>query len=289
MARVDPFAGKNAIVTGGTSGIGLAIARALAQRGATVVVASSDPEKVKRAGASLADLGVSARQLDVRDRAAFRRLVNEVASACGRVDLLINSAGIAVLGEVRDHTDQDWDDLVDINLRGVINGVSAVYPLMIEQGSGQIVNVSSVGGFVATPFNAGYTATKFAVVGFSEALRLEAARYGVRVNVVCPAQVDTPMAVATRCRHIDREQLLRKVPSPVASAESCAQAVLRGVIKNRARITPHAASALALIHRLAPWITRLMMRRLTRTAAQLRDAYSDGEEPDAGEVPHVNR
>jgi NAD(P)-dependent dehydrogenase (short-subunit alcohol dehydrogenase family) len=275
MPATDTFAGKTAIVTGGTSGIGLAIARELATLGASVVVASSDATKVERAGASLATLGVSARRLDVRDRAAFRTLVEGVASTQGRVDYLFNSAGIAVLGEVRDHTDEDWDDLVDVNLRGVVNGIGAVYPRMIEQRSGHIVNVSSVGGFLATPFSAGYTATKFAVVGLSEALRLEAVRYGVHVSVVCPAQVDTPMAGTSRCRHLDREQLLRSMPTAAISAERCARSILRGVAKNRALITPHAASALAFAHRYAPWITRGMMRRVTETAARLRDAYGD--------------
>jgi short-subunit dehydrogenase len=246
-----------------------------------VVAVSSDAEKVARAQAALAPLGGEARRLDVRDRAAFRELVRSVVAARGVVDYLFNNAGIAVLGEVRDHTDRDWDDLVDVNLRGVVNGVCAVYPQMIEQGAGHIVNMSSLGGIVATPFNAGYSATKFGVVGLSRALRYEAARYGVRVSVVCPAYVETGMAQSSRCRHLDRERLLREVPTPSDSAEHCAQAVLRGVAKNRAVITPHAASIMAWLHRYLPWITDLMMRKLTGTAARLRDSY----EPAEGAAP----
>lgn len=241
-----------------------------------MVAASSDAEKVKRTRAALAASGGEAHQLDVRDRAAFRELVRDVGSARGRVDYLFNNAGIAVLGEARDHTDQDWDDLLDVNLRGVVNGVCAVYPRMIEQGAGHIVNMASLGGIVATPFNSGYTATKFGIVGLSQALRFEAARYGVRVSVVCPAYVETGMAQSSRCRHLDRESVLREVPTRGDTAENCALAVLRGVAKNKDVITPHAASALVFVHRHMPWITRLMMRKLNGTAARLRDSY----EPD---------
>jgi short-subunit dehydrogenase len=159
-----------------------------------------------------------------------------------------------------------------VNLRGVVNGVCAVYPRMIDQGSGHIVNMSSLGGLLATPFNAGYTATKFGVVGLSQALRFEAARYGVRVSVVCPAYVQTPLAQTTRCRHIDRARVLREVPSFGDTAEHCAEAVLRGVSRNRGMITPHAASALAFVHRFTPWITSLMMRRFAGNASRIRDA-----------------
>jgi NAD(P)-dependent dehydrogenase (short-subunit alcohol dehydrogenase family) len=279
VSRTDggAFSGKVAIVTGGTSGIGLALAQLLASRGARVIAASSNPARVRRAGEALAPFGGEARQLDVRDRAAFRALVDTVVVAFGRVDYLFNNAGIAVLGEARDHTDEDWDDLLDVNLRGVVNGVCAVYPRMIDQGTGHIVNMSSLGGLVATPFNAGYTASKFGVVGLSQALRFEAARYGVRVSVVCPAYVETPLAQTSRCRHLDRARVLSEVPTPGETAERCAEAVLVGVARNRGMITPHAASAVAFVHRYIPWITSLMMRRLTGTVARIRDAYEVSE------------
>ena len=193
MAVSSTFSGKTAIITGGTSGIGLALVHALAARGAHVVAASSDAEKVKRTRAALEASGGEAHQLDVRDRAAFRELVRDVGSARGRVDYLFNNAGIAVLGEARDHTDQDWDDLLDVNLRGVVNGVCAVYPRMIEQGAGHIVNMASLGGIVATPFNSGYTATKFAVRAVSEGLRQEAGDK-LRVTVISPGIVQTNFA-----------------------------------------------------------------------------------------------
>lgn len=277
MTDIGAFSGKVAIVTGGTSGIGLALAQALALRGGRVIAASSDPAKVDRARVSLAPSGGEARQLDVRDRAAFRALVDSVVATFGRVDYLFNNAGIAVLGEARDHTDEDWDDLLDVNLRGVVNGVCAVYPRMIDQGSGHIVNMSSLGGLVATPFNAGYSATKFGVVGLSQALRFEAARYGVRVSVVCPAYIETPLAQTSRCRHLDRARVLREIPTPGETAGRCAEAVLRGVARNRGVITPHAASALAFVHRYTPWITSLMMRRFAGTVARIRDAYDVSE------------
>ena len=271
------FSGKVVIVTGGTSGIGLALAQAVAARGGRVIAASSDPAKVDRARECLAPSGGEARQLDVRDRTAFRALVDSVGATFGRIDYLFNNAGISVLGEARDHTDEDWDDLLDVNLRGVVNGVCAVYPRMIDQGSGHIVNTSSLGGLLATPFSVGYAASKFGVVGLSQALRFEAARYGVRVSVVCPAYVETPLAQTSRCRHLDRAMVLREVPKFGETAERCAEAILKGVARNQGMITPHAASALAFVHRYAPWLTTLMMRRFAGTVARIRDVSNVGK------------
>jgi hypothetical protein len=97
------------------------------------------------------------------------------------------------------------------------------------------------------------------------------------VSVVCPAYIETPLAQTSRCRHLDRARVLREIPTPGETAGRCAEAVLRGVARNRAVITPHAASALAFVHRYTPWITSLMMRRLAGTVARIRDAYDVSE------------
>ena len=119
-------------------------------------------------------------------RLRFAVLVEEIIERDGRLDLLLNNAGISIGGPTHEFTEAHWNRIIDVNFRGVVNGVTAAYPLMIEQGWGHIVNTASGTGLVSLPFVAAYSATKHAVVGLSTALRPEAARYGVRVSVLCP-------------------------------------------------------------------------------------------------------
>jgi len=121
-----------------------------------------------------------------------------VRARFGHIDLLFNNAGIAVGGGMADYDPEDWEDVIDVNLRGVANGVQAVYPIMIEQRSGQIVNTASIAGLIAAPSQGSYTASKHAVVGLTKALRVEAERFGVRASVLCPGVVRTPILVGGR-------------------------------------------------------------------------------------------
>jgi NAD(P)-dependent dehydrogenase (short-subunit alcohol dehydrogenase family) len=132
-------------------------------------------------------------ELDVRDAARFRSVVDDAAAAAGRLDYLFNSAGIGVGAEMSEYEAADWDDVIDVNLRGVAHGILAAYPRMIQQGSGHIVNTASMAGLIAGLLQGSYTATKHAVVGLSKALRLEAQQYGVRVSVLCPGVIRTPI------------------------------------------------------------------------------------------------
>ena len=186
--------GRSAVVTGGASGIGAALGRALVAAGAHVVLADLDDEGAVRVASSLAGPG-SARgvRLDVTDAAAVEALVAGVAAEHGSIDLLFNNAGIAFLGNTEDLTLDQWNQIIDVNLRGVVHGVAAAYPRMLRQGSGYIVNTASMGGLLAGGLLTSYVATKHAVVGLSLALRSEAVTRGVGVTVVCPAAVDTPI------------------------------------------------------------------------------------------------
>ena len=141
------FAGKVAVITGGGSGIGAAMAAELRRQGSTVVTADVVGGDV---------------ELDVRDRAAWRRWSRESRAAHGRLDLLFNNAGISVGGETRRMDPSYFDRIIDMNLRGVVNGVMAAYPRMVEQGHGHIVNTASVAGLVGTPMVAAYSMTKHA-------------------------------------------------------------------------------------------------------------------------------
>jgi NAD(P)-dependent dehydrogenase (short-subunit alcohol dehydrogenase family) len=189
-ADVDAhFGGRTAIVTGGGSGIGAALTRALVAAGANVVCADLDEVAASRTAASATGPGLArAVALDVTDAAAVQALVDEAEP-----DLLFNNAGITFGGETEDLTLDQWNAIIDVNIRGVVHGVAAAYPLMVRRGSGQIVNTASMGGLMAAGLITSYVMTKHAVVGLSLALRTEAAAKGVGVTVVCPAAVDTPI------------------------------------------------------------------------------------------------
>ena len=189
------FGGAVAIVTGAASGIGSALAGELAERGASVVLADLQADEVEAAAAALRRSGRSATAAtrDVVDAERVRRLVEDVAAEQGRLDFVFNNAGIAAGGEVRDQSVAAWNRIIDVNVRGVVHGVAAAYPIMIRQGFGHIVNTASMAGLVCSPLTTSYSATKHAVVGLSKALRVEAAGLGVRVSVLCPGVIRTPL------------------------------------------------------------------------------------------------
>ncbi len=189
------FDGAVAIITGGASGIGRALSEALGQRGACVVVADRQIALAQEAAAGIRERGgkVSAVELDVTDSGAVDQLVRATAHAQGRLDYMFNNAGIAIGGEVRVCQIEDWDSVLSVNLHGVVNGVQAAYPVMLSQGYGHIVNTASMAGLLPMPMAVSYATTKHAVVGLSKSLRVEAASYGVRVSVLCPGFIRTPI------------------------------------------------------------------------------------------------
>jgi len=188
------FEGKVASVTGAASGIGRALSEELARRGAAVVLADLQAEEADAAAAALRAAGGSATAagLDVADFESVRRLIERVAAEHGHLDFIFNNAGIGVGGEIRDHTIAAWNRIIDVNIRGVVHGVQAAYPIMVRQGSGHIVNTASMAGLSTAPLTTSYSATKHAVVGLSKGLRAEAADLGVKVSVLCPGVIRTP-------------------------------------------------------------------------------------------------
>lgn len=182
-----------AIVTGGASGIGRALGEGLARRGACVVLADLQKDAAEEVANGIRSAGgkADAVYLDVRNFSAVENLVNETAKTHGRLDYIFNNAGIAVGGEVRYYTIDDWNYIYDVNLHGVTNGVQAAYQVMLRQGFGHIVNTASMAGLTATPFTVSYGATKHAVVGLSMSLRVEAETEGIRVSALCPGFIRT--------------------------------------------------------------------------------------------------
>src|SRR5438552_680116 len=165
---MEPFAGKIAIVTGGASGIGRAVGAQLVRHGARVVLADINGDSARATAEAFG--AASAATVDVTDAAAVEQLVTNTVAAHGRLDYLFNNAGIAIMGEARNMTLADWTHLIDVNLRGVVNGVVAAYPAMLRQGFGHIINTASLAGLVPTPGATGYATTKHAVVGLSTSL-----------------------------------------------------------------------------------------------------------------------
>jgi NAD(P)-dependent dehydrogenase (short-subunit alcohol dehydrogenase family) len=275
------FAGKVAIVTGGASGIGYELGAELFRQGSHVVLADIDGTVLDAAATLTAALGQSSsgsiegHAVDVTDADAVLELVQTVATERGQLDLMFNNAGISIGGPTHEMEPIHWDRIVDVNLRGVINGVQAAYPLMVGQGHGHIVNTASGAGLVPVVLTVGYSATKFAVVGLSTSLRPEAATHGVRVSVLCPGAVDTPIldraapadlpsmsAAALTGRQF--MQRLRVHPIP---ASRFAPPALRGVARNQAIIVvPRASKSMWYLNRISPAaierVGAVMIRRM---------------------------
>ena len=241
-----------AVITGGASGIGRAIATALVLRGDTVVVADLDEKGAEKVAARLSERGTAeAAALDVTDAGRVAALYRDIADRHGRLDLVFNNAGIAVGGRTDELTLDHWNKTLDVNLRGVIHGVHAAYPILLAQGHGHILNTASLAGLVPAPLMLPYTTTKHAVVGMSLALRAEAAAHGVRVSAICPGFVDTPLLdnanpdlPATEAGTHAREAAL-KVQRRLYTPQALARDVLRGVERNQALIVAPASARAA--------------------------------------------
>jgi NAD(P)-dependent dehydrogenase (short-subunit alcohol dehydrogenase family) len=252
--------GRCAIVTGGGSGIGEALSRALVARGDTVIVADIDGASAERVAGELGGLATAAK-VDVRDADAVQALVDDTVAAHGRLDLIFNNAGIAVGGDDLELGVAHWDRIIDINLRGVVNGVQAAYPVMAKQRSGSIVNTASVAGLIPVPFLAPYVAVKHAVVGMSLSLRGEAKGHNVNVTVVCPGFTDTPLLDKTGPDDLPKPKSMREGTARESAqrmgklypVDQLAQDILRGVDRKKAFVVaPRQARAFWRVYRLMP-------------------------------------
>jgi len=183
------------IVTGAASGIGRALAEELAKRGSEVILADRQIALAKMVADEIRAIGekAQAHELDVTDFNAVRGLLNNTVKQKGRLDFIFNNAGIQIVGPARLYSIEDWNRIIDVNLRGVVNGTHAAYQIMLEQGFGHIVNVSSTAGLMDTPGETAYAMSKFGIVGLSRSLRGEAALYNIRVSTLCPGIIETAL------------------------------------------------------------------------------------------------
>ena len=221
-----PLDGKTAIVTGGTRGIGAAVAALLAEHGAAVVVSGRDAARLQNAVQELEERGASVHGVvaDAAKREDADRLVEAAKERYGRLDLLVNNAGITRDGLLIRMKDDDWDRVMEVNLRGAFLMTRAAAKLMVRQRSGRIINIASTAGAMGNPGQANYSAAKAGLIGFTKATARELAHWGVLVNAVAPGLIETDMAAAIPAEA--REALLAQVPlKRIGSAREVAEMV----------------------------------------------------------------
>ncbi|MDD3718075.1 MAG: SDR family NAD(P)-dependent oxidoreductase [Actinomycetota bacterium] len=257
------FEGKKVAITGAASGIGLETARAFARRGAKLALADVNGNGLSDARRELESAGgeVKAYVVDVTSAEEMRAFCDDVFHAMGRVDVLCNNAGVAVGGSFEDIGLEDWEWILGANLMGVIHGCHFFYPRMIAQGGGgHIVNVASAAGLFPLPGSIPYTCTKYAVVGFSETLRAEAAQHGIGVSAICPAFVVSGIFDSARqctpsagmSRQEATEEWMKRLRRLGRTPDKVAAAVLDAVERNRGVVVCFSEARICdLFHRLS--------------------------------------
>jgi len=214
-------------VTGAARGIGKAIALTLAREGAKVVVTDVDLEGAQRVAQEIEGLGQKAQaiQADVSQREAVQQLINEAVSLFGKIDILVNNAGIIRRGTFLDHEPEEWDKVINVNLGGTFNCAKEVVPLMIKQGGGKIINISSIVGKMGDIASApSYGTSKGAINTFTKSLARELAAHGINVNAVAPHAIETEMS--QEWPEEKRRQIVEAIPlKRLGQPEEVAEAV----------------------------------------------------------------
>ncbi|MEW6554769.1 MAG: SDR family NAD(P)-dependent oxidoreductase [Actinomycetota bacterium] len=263
--------GKAVLITGAASGIGRATALEFARAGAgPMLLCDVDEGGLEETAAMVRGLGGEAVSLpaDVSDYGAVRAMFETAMEAAGRIDLLVNVAGIGIVGPMEVLEIEDWMKVMGVDLCGVLHTVNLAYPHMLARGSGHIVNVSSGAGLlVPTPYNAPYNTSKFAVVGLSESLLYEARAHGIGVTCVCPGLVRTPIYETSRLKGL-ADGMKRELDGLMVTAEGpedTARAIVDAVRKDRFLVvTTFFFKSLYFARRHLPFVWFPLMRFLSR-------------------------
>ena len=264
------FRGRRALVTGGSSGIGKAVASALARRGAHVAIAARNPARLAAAQAEIASAAtggavVHAVAMDVAARSQAAEGVRAAQAALGGLDLLVANAGIPCAKRFEDITDAELERVMAVNFFGVVHVVRAALPALRERRDGHVAVVSSLAGLISIYGYTAYGASKFALTGFAEALRQEVRRDGIGVSVLYPPDVDTPQLAE---ENLTKPAETRAVAgnTRILAPEAVAESLLAGIARGRFRIIPGAEGRVAdLAARLAPGLVRWIVdRQLSR-------------------------
>jgi NAD(P)-dependent dehydrogenase (short-subunit alcohol dehydrogenase family) len=267
--NVERMDGRLALVTGAGSGIGRETALLCARRGASLAICDVDEaglaetdEEARRLGAD-----VLARRVDVADRGQMEAFAAAVHERVGAVDLLVNNAGVGLGAGFLETPLEDWDWILPINVMGVVHGCHLFVPPMVRRGQGgHVVNLSSAAGFFANPSLAAYSTTKFAVLGLSEALRVELRPMGIGVTAVCPGLINTPITRNSRLRgtsEAQRERMVRIYQRRNYGPDRVARRILHAVQRDRA-VMPVTAEAWAMW-----WLTRFVPPLARRLSAAI--------------------
>ena len=229
---MSEIAGKAVAITGASSGLGEATARMLAARGAKVMLGARREERLKSAAEAIREAGGTAEQrtLDVTRRVEVENFVKATVDAFGRIDVLINNAGLMPLAPLSAGNVDEWDRMIDVNIKGVLYGIAAALPRMLEQKSGHIINLSSVAGHVVFPNGAVYCGTKFAVRAISEGLRMEAGSH-IRTTIISPGAVATELTQSIS--HTEAAQTANTLYEEAIDADAVARAIAYAIEQPR--------------------------------------------------------
>lgn len=263
------------MVTGGASGIGRSLCKTLGAAEATVIVADIDIVGAEKTAQAIIEMGGRAKAvlLNVAQAEDVKSVLDEVATEFGRIDYLFNNAGIGIVGEMHDIEIAQWRRIVDVNLLGVVYGAVTAYSFMLKQGSGHIINVSSLAGLIGYPTATPYATTKSAIVGMSLSLREEAADSGVKIRVACPGFILTDFFDSATLLHAKKEDVLQNIPFRMMTADRAAQAILRGVEKNRGIIIfPFYARLLWWLYRIHPLLIKPVAKKIVEDFRRVKQA-----------------
>ena len=253
------FRGKIVILTGAASGIGRALAVQLASAGAMVHAADANKEGLDSLCAELKGKGegeVIPCVLDVRDGEAFIALANRVVETHSRIDFFFNNAGVTQLGESQNIPFERWKWLLDINLMGVVHGILAVYPIMVRQKHGQIINTASIAGLTGYATASAYTASKAAVLELTRSLRSEARIHKVMISAACPGYVSSGIFAEDRIVGADLKSIIKAFPTKMMTPQVAASHMLAGVVAGKETIVfPFSAKFLWALSNWAPGLT----------------------------------
>jgi short-subunit dehydrogenase len=252
--------GRVALVTGASSGIGAATARAFAAAGMRVALCARRKDRLEQLAADLAGQGseASVHAVDVTDPLAVRAMMDEVAARWGRLDVLVNNAGRGFSATLEQTSAEELRALVELNVVAVLGVTQVALPIMRRQGSGHIINISSIVGRRAVPYRAAYSATKFALGALSEALRVELTGTGITVTLVYPIRTD-----GTEFHEVEVQKVRWRPRGPVQSAERVARAILSCVRRPRPEVYPYwPLRILAVMSVIAPALVDRGMRRV---------------------------
>ena len=292
------YAGRVVVITGGSRGLGLLMARQLRKEGARVALLARNREELVRAKERLCDdNSVLTVACDVAERALVRQAIEIVVHHFGRIDMLINNAGVIQVGPLEHMAYSDYHHAMNVHFWGALHCTEAVLPYMRQRRFGRIVNIASIGGLIAVPHLAPYSASKFALVGYSDAVRAEVAKDGIRVTTVCPGLMRTGSAVNALMKGRHRAEFawfatLSSLPLVSIDAPRAARKIIEAARRGAPHltITPQARFA-AILDRLMPnTFGRVMMmatRALPHPAGVSGDEAWPGREARPATLPRL--